>query len=170
MKGVLFYGDPHGEWGPLFRACERHRPEAVVLLGDFDLTRPLREQLRPVLAAGIPVRWIPGNHDAASPEMHDRLWGDHPEGNLRAVWSRMGGITVAGLGGVFKERYWYPRRDDAEPAHASRREFLRRLPRGDRWRGGLPLRVRDAIFPEDVDALRRVLDRTPSVLLLAVAC
>lgn len=27
-------------------------------------------------------------------------------------------------------------------------------PNGDRWRGGLPLRVRDAIFPADVEALR----------------
>lgn len=154
--GVLFYGDARGEWRPLLRACEEHRPELVVLLGDCDLKRPLREQLRPVLSAGICVRWIPGGHDAGSPEMYDRLWGDFPDGNLHACWTRVGGCVVAGLGGVFKERVWHPRREVAQAVHLTRRDYMRHLPRGDRWRDGMPLRARDAIFPEDVVALRRV--------------
>ena len=154
--GILFYGDAHGDWRPLLRACEEHRPALVVLLGDCDLKRPLREEVRPIFAAGVPVRWVPGGHDAASPEMFDRLWGDHPEGNLHASWTRAAGCVVAGLGGVFKERIWYPRHGPAPATHPSRRDFMRRLPRGDRWRDGVPLRLRDAIFPEDVDALRRV--------------
>lgn len=66
-------------------------------------------------------------------------------------------MTVTGLGGVFKERVWYPRFQAAVPVRATRRDYLRQLPRGERWRGGLPLRVRDAIFPEDVEALRSMM-------------
>jgi hypothetical protein len=63
-------------------------------------------------------------------------------------------LIVAGLGGVFKETIWYPRFDDTAPLHATRRNYQRQLRRADRWRDGLPLRVRDAIFAEDVQALR----------------
>lgn len=152
--GVMFYGDPHGDWKPLLRACNDERPDGVVILGDCDLALPLRQQIREVFEAAIRVRWIPGNHDTDSPEWHDRLWGDFPEGNLHARWGQVGGLIIAGLGGVFKERVWYPRFDAALPIHATRRDYLRSLPPADRWRGGLPLRVRDAIFPEDVGSLR----------------
>jgi hypothetical protein len=114
---------------------------------------PLRQQTRPVFDAGILVRWVPGNHDTDTPEWHDRLWGDYPEGNLHTRWGQVGDLIVASLGGVFKEKVWYPRFEAAAPNYATRRDCLRQLPRGDRWRGGLPLRVRDAIFPEDVQAL-----------------
>ncbi len=67
-----------------------------------------------------------------------------------------GGLTVVGLGGVFKGRVWYPRVEPADPVHASRRDFMRRLPRTGRWRGGLPRDMRDAIFPEDMAALAKL--------------
>jgi predicted phosphodiesterase len=152
--GIIVYGDPHGDWKPLLRACVDERPDGVVILGDCDLAMPLRQQIAPVFDAGIRVRWIPGNHDTDTPEWYDRLWGDFPEGNLHARWGQVGGLIVAGLGGVFKERVWYPRFEISAPKYATRRDYLRQLPRGDRWRGGLPLRARDAIFPEDVKALR----------------
>jgi hypothetical protein len=79
--------------------------------------------------------------------------GDYAEGNIHACWVQAGGLIVAGLGGDFKERIWYPRFDYTVPAHATRRSYLRQLRRADRWQGGLPLRVRDAIFPEDIEAL-----------------
>lgn len=154
--GVLFYGDPHGEWRALRRACVEERPGAVVILGDCDLERPLREELAPVLEAGIPVHWIPGNHDTHKEEWFDRLWGDHPDGNLHARRAELNDIAVAGLGGIFMERVWYPRHEDAVPVHCTRKGLLRSLSRTERWRGGLPLRLRDAILPEDVDALRRL--------------
>jgi hypothetical protein len=31
--GVIFYGDPHGEWRPLFRACAEDRPDAQQVQG-----------------------------------------------------------------------------------------------------------------------------------------
>jgi hypothetical protein len=156
MSGLIVYGDPHGEWRPLLSACAEEPPEAVIILGDCDLDLPLRRQIAPVFEAGVRVFCIPGNHDADSPERHARLWGDYPEGNLHAAWRRAGGFTVAGLGGVFKERIWYPRFGAAEPVHASRKAYLDRLPVRDQWQGGLPLGIYDAIFPEDVYALEGV--------------
>jgi predicted phosphodiesterase len=151
--GTIIYGDPHGDWRPLLRACAEDRPDGVVLLGDCDLAMPLRQQLAPLFEAGIRVRWIPGNHDTDTIGFHDCLWDDYPDGNLHARWAQVGSLIVAGLGGIFKERVWYPRFEAATPVFATRREYLRQLQRTDRWRGGLPLRLRDAIFPEDVDAL-----------------
>lgn len=86
-------------------------------------------------------------------EWHDHLWARHPEGNLHARWAQLGGLLVGGLGGIFKERIWYPRAGEAVPVHATRRDRLRGLGRGLRWRDGLPLHLRDAIFPEDAAAL-----------------
>lgn len=153
---VLFYGDPHGEWRPLLRACQEDPPDAVVILGDCDLQYPLRMQILPVFAAGIRVRWIPGNHDVDNEAWHDRLWGDFPQGNLHAKLEQLSGLIVAGLGGVFKGRIWYPRVEQADPVVATRLDYLRKTPRGNQWRGGLPLQLRDAIFPDDVQALGRL--------------
>ena len=48
LGGILFYGDPHGEWRPLVRAVLEHRPAAVVILGDCGLDVPLRQKLASV--------------------------------------------------------------------------------------------------------------------------
>lgn len=153
---VLIYGDPHGEWRPLLRACAEARPSAVVIVGDCELEVPLRQQIQPVFEAGIPVRWIPGNHDVDTVEWHDRLWGDCPDGNLHAKWASLGGMTVAGLGGIFKERVWYPRMSAAVPNYPDRRAYLRHFKAAERWRGGLPLPTRATIFPEDAAAVGKL--------------
>ena len=153
---VLYYGDPHGEWRPLLRSCAERPPAAIVILGDCELGMPLRQQIRPLFEAGIQVRWIPGNHDADTIEWHDRLWGDYSDGNLHARWASMAGMIVAGLGGVFKEKVWYPRVADAVPVYPDRRAYLRQVRVAERWRGGLPLSARAAIFPEDAAALGRI--------------
>lgn len=61
---ILCHGDPHGGFQPLLDACQRHRPEAVILLGGMMmLDAPLREALAPLFDAGIAVHWIAGNRD-----------------------------------------------------------------------------------------------------------
>ena len=152
-EGLLFYGDPHGEWRPLLRACAEAAPGAVVILGDCDLEKPLSQQIAPIFRAGIPVYWIPGNHDVDREEWHDRLWGDHPEGNLHANTVTVSGIAVAGLGGIFKERVWYPRYQEAPPLFDDRGSYLKQIRSAERWRGSLPLSVRAVIFPDDIAAL-----------------
>jgi len=37
----LFCGDLHADFQPVTRAVEIHSPQAVILLGDFDLERSL---------------------------------------------------------------------------------------------------------------------------------
>src|SRR3546814_7311025 len=61
---VTFYGDPHGSFGPLLAEWEKRRPNHVVLLGDMDLERPLKDELEPLFRAGTTVWWILGNHDS----------------------------------------------------------------------------------------------------------
>ncbi len=147
---VVIYGDPHGNWRPLLSAIDDDRPSAVVILGDCDLQRPLHVELAPVFAAGVAVRYLYGNHEKDFPEFWDNLVGDHPEGLLHARVMRVGPFDVAGIAGVFKQRIWLP---PDPPAFQSRAAFVRQLAHHERWRRGLPLRQRDAIFPEDFTAL-----------------
>jgi predicted phosphodiesterase len=154
--GILFYGDPHGEFRPLFRAVELYHPAAVVLLGDTDLEKPLRQQLAPILNAGIPVRWIHGNHDVDREDWHDRLFEDDPKGSIHAHWASLDRMIVAGLGGIFKAKIWYPKDGLEAPVYSTRRDLLRSFARNDRFRGGLPLHQRATILPEDFIALNRI--------------
>ena len=147
---LLIVGDPHGDWRPLLDAVADERPAALVILGDCDLGRPLHVELAPVFAAGVEVAYLYGNHEKDSSASWDNLVGDHPGGLLHARVRRLGRYDVAGIAGVFKQRIWLP---PAEPLFGTRSAFLRQLPHNERWRGGLPLRQRDAIFPEDFRAL-----------------
>lgn len=156
MSNILFYGDPHREYAPLFEACAKRRPDHVIVLGYFELDCPFREKMAPLLSQGIKVWWILGNHDLHTDEMHDFLIEDYPEGNLgcRVVEMESEGqvYRVAGLGGVFRGRVWYPANGEP-PKHRTREEFLAVRGKASRWRGGLPLRQRDTIFPEDIEKL-----------------
>ncbi|OSQ44456.1 hypothetical protein THS27_07240 [Thalassospira sp. MCCC 1A01428] len=152
MMPVLFYGDPHRKFDPLFDAVARHRPEHVVIAGDLDLQRPFRDVLAPVIAQGVQCWWIPGNHDCTDAAQYDFLFEDYPEGNLcnRAVSMpcRDGTLSVAGLGGIYRGRVWYPI-SGKKPVFMRREDFLAVTRPHVRWRKGLPLRQRDTIFPED---------------------
>ena len=147
---LVIYGDPHGEWRPLRTAVMDEPPSAIIILGDCDLHRPLHLELASVFTAGIAVRYLYGNHDKGSPEFWDNLVGNHPDGLLHAEVVRLGPFAVAGIAGVFKQRIWLP---PAPPEFESRAAFISKLAHQERWRRGLPLRQRDAIFPEDFGAL-----------------
>lgn len=155
MSGLMIVGDVHGNWKQVFRSVERDQPSAVLLLGDLDLDRPLREAAAPILRSGARLAWIPGNHDSETGEAYDRLWGDVPDWSIHGRFSFLGGRVVAGCGGIFKGRAWYPKEGQEEPAVRTRRELLRHGQEGQpRFRGGVPLRHRDTILPEDFDTLR----------------
>ena len=49
---ILFYGDAHKDFAPLFDAVSRTRTEYVRLLGDLELEQPLHQALAPVFATG----------------------------------------------------------------------------------------------------------------------
>ena len=46
MSGdLIVYGDRHGQWAALFRACDERRPLGVIILGDCDLDMPFRDSV-----------------------------------------------------------------------------------------------------------------------------
>jgi predicted phosphodiesterase len=158
---ILFAGDPHRNFSPIIRACLARPPANLILLGDVDCQRPLRQEFASVLAAGWRVSWILGNHDCETEAAYDNLVNDCPDGDLGFCVVEVDGCRVAGLPGVFKPSIWYPRLDDGSrqiepPRFRNSDTFLAAQPESRRWRGGLPLWHRDSIFPDDVDRLAKL--------------
>lgn len=158
-SGILFYGDPHGNWQPLFDAVLRHRPAAVVILGDCGLDEPLRQKLAAIWDL-VPVwKWIIGNHDVDSLKEYEFLVESDPQGDLGGHWASLDGHIVAGLGGIYRAQVWYPKyggTDDDPPKFRTRRDMIKVTARVDRLKGGLPRSSRATIFPEDHEALRPI--------------
>jgi predicted phosphodiesterase len=151
---IVIAGDPHGNFAPILRACGALEPGTLILLGDCELRAPLRQTLAPLFALGWDMHWILGNKDAETEAVFDNLAVDFPEGDIGGRVIKVGGLRIAGLGGVFKPRIWYPTADEF-PSFGTRAEFLASLDAREHWRGGLPLWHRDSIFPEDFSRLAR---------------
>ena len=150
---IYFCGDVHGRFDHLREIAWRDRPDALVLLGDIQAQRPLDQEL-----SGLPpcteVWFIHGNHDTDSDADYDNLWGSSmADRNLHGIVRDVCGVRIAGLGGVFRGRVWSP---PALPLFNSEHDFSRTMGVGNRWRGGLPLKHRSTIFPEDVHSLQRL--------------
>ncbi|CAN5243853.1 metallophosphoesterase [soil metagenome] len=147
---IFFCGDMHGRFEHIIEAVHDHRPGAIVLLGDLQAARPLDVELAEILAL-TEVWLIHGNHDTASQADHDHLFGSSLAGrNLHGRVETVAGVRIAGMGGVFRGNVWSP----PGPAHfASREDFVARAGKGNRWRGGLPLKHRSTIFPADIERL-----------------
>lgn len=148
---LLFVGDPHGDFSVAIRAVDKHRPDAVILLGDLQARRPLQLELAPILDR-TEVWFIHGNRDTDSETDHDNLFkSDLIDRNLHGRVIDICGLQVAGLGGVFRESAWAP---PLEPVYSKRQALLRNVMH-KRWRDGIPLRHRSSIFPEDIAGLAR---------------
>ncbi len=138
MSGpVLFCGDPHGQFGHIVRAAQQLKACAVVLLGDLQPTRPLHLELGPIADR---TWFIHGNHDTDSEEGFRNVWDSGmADRNLHGrVATLPDGTRVAGLGGVFRERVWYPPGDARFNNHEA---HLNATGPWDRWRDGPPLRA-----------------------------
>jgi Icc-related predicted phosphoesterase len=144
LPSILFAGDPHGNFAPIVRAALRVRPAGVVLLGDYDLARPLDVEMSEVIDAGIAVHWIHGNHDTDRQDWFDRAFSSKLAGkNLHARVALIGGLVVAGLGGVFRRSAWP---GDEKIAPGTPRKFDRRM----------ELKHRSSIFPSDFEAIAQL--------------
>jgi len=159
---IYFVGDPHGLTHRLAREIAERRPlpAAVVFLGDFGLERTFHTEVEPLRDAGVQVWWIPGNHDTDAELYYFRLFDNNElrDFNLHGRIAEIAGVRIAGLGGVFKGRVWMPdpgaREDQRFPRWKSRGDWLNDRPSSNRWRGGLPLHLRDAIWLEDYELLK----------------
>ena len=149
MATIFFCGDPHGRFTHIIRAVEKHAPTAIVLLGDQDCERPLDVELGAIMDK-TKVYWITGNHDTDNEKNYDNLFESGLKGrNIQNGVVGIAGVTIAGLGGVFREKVWDGRADSAlSPAN-----YLKTCGAGNRWRDGLPLRQRSTIFPSQIKAL-----------------
>ena len=143
---ILFCGDVHGNFGHLLEAVLEERPAAIILLGDIQAERPLEVELAEILPH-TQVWFVPGNHDTDSDPDYDNLFGSSlADRNLHGRVVEIGGVRVAGLGGIFREQIWSP---PVDPIYETRKEYLARCGQGNLWRGGLPRKHRSSIFPED---------------------
>lgn len=158
MSDLFLLGDLHGDPAPLGR-LRASGAAAAVLVGDLGLETPFP---RLAAAVGVPLRYVPGNHDADTDALHDALLAAAPEASLHARVEMLAGVRVAGLGGVFRGAVWLP---PARPVFPDRRAHLAALApertpglpaERRRWRGGLPRRHRVSIYPEDLEALGRL--------------
>lgn len=152
---IFILGDNHGRFDKIIEAVTAMRPEAVIsvgdIMGDKDI-RPLKQELKEIISL-TEFWWIPGNHDTDSEAAYDGLFGStlaHRNFHGRVVMIQ--GVRFAGLGGVFREKIWMP---PSKPQFQSKPDFLRRAPRADRWRGGIPLKHRSTIFPDVYNGLAR---------------
>lgn len=142
MAKIFFCGDPHGRFAHIIHAVEINRPDAIMLLGDQTAKQPLDIELAPILGQ-TKVYWIPGNHDSDNEAVYDNLFGSALKGrNVAERVMAEAGITIAGLGGVFRHKVW----DGQVPGNLPQTEFMRTIGSGNKWRGGLPLRHRTTIF------------------------
>ena len=146
---IFFCGDPHGQFTHIIRAVEKHRPAAVVLLGDQEAKRPLDQILAPI-AELTKIYWIAGNHDTDSEASHDHLFESGLKvRNIEGRVIDVEGVTIAGVGGVFRAKAVW---DGIQASTFSPADYLRRCGAGNKWRGGLPLRHRSSIFPSTIAA------------------
>ena len=153
MGDIWFCGDNHGEFAHIIAAVKRHRPSAIVLVGDVQAKNPLHIEIAEILDVTA-VYWIPGNHDTDSEQNYDNLFGsDLADRNLHGRVVNIEGVRIAGLGGIFREKVWLP---PGEPIYNSAKDYLRVAGKGNRWRGGLPLRHRSTIFYDDYLRLSRL--------------
>jgi len=149
---VIVLGDTHGDHAHVIDLARSHRPGAMIHVGDFDLEEPFTRAFAQVLEI-CPLYFVAGNHDFDNADYYDHLFEDTAEFNLHGRVADVCGLRIAGLGGNFQSRIWYP--PNIVPRFDSRNEFLRTCGKGNWWRGGLPLKRRGAIWPNEVASLAK---------------
>lgn len=149
---ILIAGDSHGDFHTLIRAVRKHRPAAVISVGDLQPQRPLQEELAPILEL-TEFWYVHGNHDTDSEADFSNLWGSAlAQRNLDGRVVEIAGVRVAGLGGVFRGRAWMP---PAKPTFESLDAFLRAHDTARPGHENLPRIHRSTIFPEVYHRLGR---------------
>lgn len=150
-KQILFAGDPHGNFEPLIIAVKKYRPEAVVMLGDYDLKQPLEFYLESIMGL-TQIWWIPGNHDFDPPFHYQNLFSSElAENGLHLTIRNVGGLKIAGLGGIFLGRVWYPPKP---PKWKSKQHFLSSLSTNSPVE--LSLKYQSAIWYDEWTALKKL--------------
>ena len=151
-KKILFAGDPHGDFVPLIKAVNQHSPEAVILLGDYDLKKPLEHYVQSIMDK-TQIWWIPGNHDFDPPLHYENLFSSQLSMHgLHLKVTEIAGLRIAGLGGIFLGRVWYP---PYSPKWKSKRQYMSHQA-SDASSFKLSLKFQSAIWPDEVANLKKL--------------
>lgn len=149
---ILFAGDPHGEFQYLIDSVIENRPDAVILLGDCDLERPLEDYLHTIMDL-TRVWWIPGNHDFDCSRRYRYLFNSaFADYGLHLTVREIAGLRIAGLGGIFLGRVWYPPK---APRWKNKAHYFASLPDNCK-KNGLSLKLKSAIWHDEVESLKRL--------------
>lgn len=147
---ILFAGDPHGNFQALITAVQQYKPQAVVLLGDYDLTMPLDSYLKDIMNL-TDVWWIAGNHDFQSPRHYNNLFNSRlASNNLHLKVTTIAGVRIAGLSGIFLGRVWYP---PQAPKWSGKQDYLQHQILTN-TNSVLPLKYHSAIWHDEYEALK----------------
>ena len=147
---ILFAGDPHGDFKPLIAAVHEYKPEAVVLLGDYDLESPLDTCLQEIVGL-TQIWWIAGNHDFETPCKYRNLFHSALAANsLHLKVTEIAGLRIAGLGGIFLGRVWYP---PQQPKWRDKQHFLHNQPSNIRHTA-MSLKYKGAIWHDEFEELK----------------
>ena len=149
---ILFAGDPHGNFKPLITAVHQYHPQAVVLLGDYDLDMPLDVCLQEITDL-TEVWWIAGNHDFETPVKYSNLFNSaYSDRNLHLKVTEIAGLRVVGLSGVFLGRVWYP---PQKPKWLGKYHYLdSQLP--NVLDADMPLKYKSAIWHDEFESLKNL--------------
>lgn len=162
LSDVCFVGDPHGHYSHIIDELLLRRAREAIFLGDFFSDKTTRELslLKSLFAEiqdiGIEVKFINGNHDHHNSETANFFESDINSMNLHGRVATCGicNVTIGGLGGIFFGKIWAPKTSlDAAKGCINRAEALAKTPKNERIHGGLPLKKRYAIYPEEYDTL-----------------
>ena len=95
MADIWFAGDNHSRFRHIIDAVKRHRPFAIVLLGDIQARQPIQIELAEVLSL-TQVYWIHGNHDTDTEREYDNLFGSAlADRNLHGCVVDVAGVRIA---------------------------------------------------------------------------
>ena len=156
LRGLWFCGDIHGYLKHITRTLaatpKKDLPTQVIFLGDQDLERPFDDYLLPMSREwpSVSYAYILGNHDCDSWEKYEFLTSSKIAQNFDGKVTTLNGIRIAGLGGVFLDKVWYP---PEAPKLASPSAALMRG--AFQYRGGQrpSSQYLSAIYPDTLDQL-----------------
>lgn len=108
---ILMFGDVHGDFKHVSHAVKEQQPEAIIFLGDLELSRPLELEVKGLMQL-TEIFFIHGNHDTDTQKNYDCLFNSTlSDRNLHGRVLEIDGLRIAGLGGIFREKIWYPKFD-----------------------------------------------------------
>ena len=126
---ILMFGDVHGSFKHVLPVVNKHKPAAIIFLGDLEAERPLEQELAEVMKL-TDIYFIHGNHDSIKRSNYDNLFKSAlADRNLHGRVVEIDGFKVAGLGGIFREKIWWPD-TKSSPVHDNYEGLVKHLNSG----------------------------------------